>query len=50
MIQLPASGVAAALPPGMALLVPKVEPGDGLPVGGWVLLQPKQGLGGLAEL
>jgi hypothetical protein len=29
--------------------VPQVEPGDPLPVGGWVLLPP-QGWGGLAEL
>ena len=33
-----------------ALLVPQVEPGDPLPVGGWVLLPPQRGVGGLAEL
>jgi hypothetical protein len=30
----------------MALLVPQVEPGDPLPVGGWVLLPPQRGVGG----
>jgi len=35
---------------GMALLVPQVEPGDQLPVGGWVLLPPQRGVGVLAEL
>jgi len=49
-IQLAAIGVAAALPQGMALLVPLVEPGDPLPVGGWVLLPPQRGVGGLAEI
>jgi hypothetical protein len=49
-MQLPASGVTAALPTGMALLVPQVEPGDPLPLGGWVLLPPQRGVGGLAEL
>ena len=49
-IQLPAIGVADALAVGLPLLVPKVEPGDGLLVGGWVLLPPQRGVGGLAEL
>jgi len=49
-IQLPAIGVADALAVGLPLLVPQVEPGDPLPVGGWVLLPPQQGVGGLAEL
>ena len=49
-IQLPAIGVANALAVGMELLVPKVEPGDALPLGGWVLLPPQRGVGGLAEL
>ncbi len=49
-IQLPAIGVADALAVGLPLLVPQVEPTDPLPVGGWVLLPPKQGVGGLAEL
>ena len=49
-IQLPAIGVADALAVGLPLLVPKVEPGDLLPVGGWVLLLPQRGVGGLAEL
>ena len=49
-IQLPAIGVADVLAVGMHLLVPKVEPGDPLPVGGWVLLPPQRGVGGLAEL
>jgi hypothetical protein len=40
-IQVPATGVTAALPTGMALLVPQVEPGNPLLVGGWVLL-PEQ--------
>jgi hypothetical protein len=35
---------------GLPLLVPQVEPGDPLPVGGWVLLPPTRGVGGLAEL
>jgi LysM repeat protein len=48
-IQLPAIGVADALAVGMPLLVPQVEPGDPLPVGGWVLLPPQRGVGGLAE-
>ena len=33
----------------MALLLPQVEPGDLLPLGGWVLLPPQRGVGGLAE-
>jgi LysM repeat protein len=49
-IQLPAIGVADALAVGMHLLVPQVEPDDPLPVGGWVLLPPQRGVGGLAEL
>jgi hypothetical protein len=49
-IQLPAIGVADALAVGMALQVPQVEPGDPLPLGGWVLLPPQRGVGGLAEL
>ncbi len=49
-IQLPMIGVADALAVGLPLLVPQVEPGDPLPVGGWVLLPPQRGLGGLAEL
>jgi len=49
-IQLPVIGVAAALPPGMALLLPQVEPGDLLLLGGWVLLPPQRGVGGLVEL
>jgi hypothetical protein len=49
-IQLPAIGVADALAVGMALQVPQVEEGDPLPVGGWVLLPPQRGVGGLAEL
>ena len=48
-IQLPAIGVADALAVGLPLLVPQVELGDPLPVGGWVLLPPQRGLGGLAE-
>ena len=34
---------------GMALLVPQVEPGDLLSVGGWVLLPPQRGVGGFVE-
>ena len=49
-IQLPAIGVADALAVGLPLLVPQVEPGDPLPVGGWVLLPPQRGVGGLVEL
>ena len=49
-IQLPVIGVADELAVGLPLLVPKVEPGDLLPVGGWVLLPPQRGVGGLAEL
>jgi len=49
-IQLPAIGVADALAVGMALQVPQVEPGDPLPLGGWVMLPPQRGVGGLAEL
>jgi len=49
-IQLPAIGVADALAVGMALQVPQVEPGDLLPIGGWVLLPPQRGVGGLVEL
>ncbi len=48
-IQLPAIGVADALAVGLPLLVPQVEPGDPLPLGGWVLLPPQRGVGGLAE-
>jgi len=32
------------------LLVPQVEPDDPLPLGGWVLVPPQRGVGGLAEL
>jgi hypothetical protein len=39
-IQLPAIGVAHALAVGLPLLVPQVEPGDPLPVGGWVFSSP----------
>ena len=49
-IQLPAIGVADALAVGLPLLVPQVEPGDLLPQGGWVLLPPQRGVGGLVEL
>jgi LysM repeat protein len=49
-IQLPAIGVADALTVGLPLLVPQVEPGALLPLGGWVLLPPQRGVGGLAEL
>ena len=49
-IQLPAIGVADALAVGLPLLVPQVEPGDPLPIGGWVMLPPQRGVGGLAEL
>ena len=49
-IQLPAIGVAHALAVGLPLLVPQVEPGDPLPLEGWVLLPPQRGVGGLAEL
>jgi LysM repeat protein len=49
-IQLPAIGVADELAVGLPLLVPKVEPGDVLPLGGWVLLPPQRVVGGLAEL
>ena len=49
-IQLLMIGVADELAVGLPLLVPKVEPGDLLPVGGWVLLPPQRGAGGLAEL
>jgi len=45
-----AIGVADALAVGLPLLVPQVEPGDPLPIGGWVLLPPQRGVGGLAEL
>jgi len=48
-IKLPAIGVADALAVGLPLLVPQVEPGDPLPLRGWVLLPPR-GVGGLAEL
>ena len=48
-IHLPVIGVADELAVGLPLLVPQVEPGDPLPVGGWVLL-PSRGVGGLAEL
>ena len=49
-IQLPAMGVADSLAVGLPLLVPQVETGDLLPLGGWVLLTPQRGVGGLAEL
>ena len=49
-MQLPVIGVADSLAVGLPLLVPKVEPGDLLPQGGWVLLPPQRGVGGLAEL
>ena len=49
-IQLPAIGVADELAVGLPLLVPQVEPGDPLPVSGWVLLPPQRGVGGLAVL
>ena len=48
-IQLPAIGVADSLAVGMELLVPLVEPGDPLSLGGWVLLLPQRVVG-LAEL
>ena len=48
-IQLPAIGVADVLAVGLPLLVPQVEPGDPLPLGGWVLVPPQRGVGGLAE-
>ncbi len=50
LIQLPTIGVADALAVGLPLLVPQVEPGDLLSVGGWVMLPPQRGVGGLAEL
>ena len=49
-IQLPLIGVADELVVGLPLLVPKVEPGDPLPLGVWVLLPPQRGVGALAEL
>ena len=49
-IQLPAIGVADALAVGLPVLVPEVEPGDRLPLGGWVMLPPQREVGGLAEL
>ncbi len=49
-IQLPVIGVGDSLAVGLPLLVPKVEPGDPLPLGGWVLLPPQRGVGGLVEL
>jgi len=49
-IQLPVIGVADVLAVGMALQVPQLEPGDLLPLGGWVLLPPHRGVGGFAEL
>ncbi len=49
-IQLPAIGVAYALAVGLPLLVPLVEPGDPRPAGGWVLLPPTRGVGGVVEL
>jgi LysM repeat protein len=49
-IQLPAIGVADELAVGLTLLVSLVDPSDPLPVGGWVLLPPQRGVGGLAEL
>ena len=42
--------MADALAVGTALLVPQVEAGDALPVGGWMLLPPPRGVGGVAEL
>ena len=50
MIQLPAIGVADSLAVGLPFLVPKVEPDDPLQVGGWVMLPPQRGVGGLVEL
>jgi len=44
-----AIGVADALAVGLPLLVPQVEPGDLLPVGGLLLLPPQRWAGGLAE-
>ena len=35
---------------GLALLLPQVEPGDALPLGGCLLLPPQRGVGGLLEL
>ena len=49
-IQLPVIGVADELAVGLHLLVPQVEPGDPLQVGGWVLLPPQRAVGGFAEL
>jgi hypothetical protein len=49
-IQLPVIGVADELAVGLHLLVPQVEPGDPLLLGGWVLLPTQRGVGGLAEL
>jgi hypothetical protein len=42
-IQLPAFGVVDGLAVGLPLLVHQVEPGDALPIGGWVLLYPSGG-------
>ena len=44
-----AIGVADALAVGLPLLVPQIEPGDLLPVGGMLLLPPQRGAGGMAE-
>jgi LysM repeat protein len=49
-VQLPVIGVADELAVGLPLLVPQVELGNPLPVGGWVLLPPQRGVGGVAEL
>ena len=49
-IQLPVIGVAESLAVGLPLLVPQIEPGDLLPVGGLLLLPPQRGAGGMAEL
>ena len=49
-VQLPAIGVVDALAVGLPLLVLQVEPGDPLPLGGWVLLPLQRGVGGSAEL
>ena len=48
-IQLPAFGVADGLAVGLPLQVHQVEPGDALPIGGWVLLLPAGVVGGLTE-
>lgn len=48
-IQLPAFGVVDGLAVGLPLLVHQVEPGDVLPIGGWVLLLPAGVVSGLTE-